>query len=133
MRADANNLLERLGRQDFAYREFADRFAELEPWPLFEALLKDRRLFASARTDTGSTRVVAGGGEHRGAVQADFGPTNPGPAAASQTSFGAASSGPSLFHRYDSAPAEPQPAPQEAQDIRGLLQMLSRAEAGGQA
>ena len=44
MRADAKVLLERLGRSDFRYREFVDRFAELESWPIFEALLKDPRI-----------------------------------------------------------------------------------------
>lgn len=45
MRADARSLLDRLGRSDFAYKEFADRFSDLELWPLFEALLKDPRLY----------------------------------------------------------------------------------------
>lgn len=45
MRADARSLLDRIGRSDFAYKEFADRFSDLELWPLFEALLKDPRLF----------------------------------------------------------------------------------------
>lgn len=45
MRADARSLLDRLGRSDFAYKEFADRFSDLELWPLFEALLKDPRFY----------------------------------------------------------------------------------------
>lgn len=44
MRVDAKALLDRLGKSDFTYREFADRFSELELWPLFEALLRDARL-----------------------------------------------------------------------------------------
>ena len=48
MRSDARNLLQRLGRQEFAYKEFTDRFRDLELWPSFEALLDDRRLFADA-------------------------------------------------------------------------------------
>jgi len=44
MRADARVLLERLGKSDFRYREFVDRFADLESWPIFEALLKDPRI-----------------------------------------------------------------------------------------
>ena len=48
MRADARNLLERLGKQDFAYKEFTDRFSDLELWPVFEALLNDKRLFSGA-------------------------------------------------------------------------------------
>lgn len=46
MRLDARNLLEKLGKNDFAYREFEDRFTELELWPILEALLRDPRLQA---------------------------------------------------------------------------------------
>ncbi|MFC0205121.1 hypothetical protein [Novosphingobium soli] len=46
MRIDARNLLDRLGKNDFAYREFEDRFSELELWPILEALLRDPRLQA---------------------------------------------------------------------------------------
>lgn len=44
MRADARNLLRKLSRSGFRYREFVDRFAELESWPVFEALLRDPRI-----------------------------------------------------------------------------------------
>ncbi len=44
MRADIANLLDRLGRRDFQYREFHDAFADMELWPIFEALLKDERV-----------------------------------------------------------------------------------------
>lgn len=44
MRSDAESLLARLGRQDFRYREFADSFADMELWPIFEALLTDPRV-----------------------------------------------------------------------------------------
>ncbi|WP_257558335.1 hypothetical protein [Sphingobium sp. CFD-2] len=44
MRSDAANLLERLGRRDFRYREFTDNFADMELWPIFEALLTDERI-----------------------------------------------------------------------------------------
>lgn len=46
MRIDARNLLDRLGKNDFAYKEFEDRFTELELWPILEALLRDPRLQA---------------------------------------------------------------------------------------
>lgn len=46
MRIDVKNLLNRLGKQDFAYKEFEDRFSELELWPLLEALLRDPRMQA---------------------------------------------------------------------------------------
>ena len=44
MRSDAETLLARLGRTDFRYREFSDSFADMELWPIFEALLKDERV-----------------------------------------------------------------------------------------
>lgn len=44
MRSDAVNLLARLGRRDFRYREFTDNFADMELWPIFEALLTDERI-----------------------------------------------------------------------------------------
>ena len=44
MRKDAEHLLEKLGRQDFRYQEFVDPFAELELWPIFEALITDERV-----------------------------------------------------------------------------------------
>ena len=41
MRQDARSLLERLGRKEFRYQEFEDPFADMELWPIFEALLRD--------------------------------------------------------------------------------------------
>lgn len=41
MRVDARSLLQRLGKREFVYREFAGRFSELELWPLFDAVLHD--------------------------------------------------------------------------------------------
>ncbi|RKF23102.1 hypothetical protein D6851_00965 [Altericroceibacterium spongiae] len=46
MRSDANSLLQKLSQQSFRYQEFPDAFADLEPWPLFEAMLNDDRLIA---------------------------------------------------------------------------------------
>lgn len=44
MRADIGNLLQRLRQRDFRYREFHDAFADMELWPIFEALLTDERV-----------------------------------------------------------------------------------------
>ena len=44
MRSDAESLLARLGHRDFRYREFADSFADMELWPIFEALRTDPRV-----------------------------------------------------------------------------------------
>ena len=44
MRSDASALLQKLDRQNFDYRQFPDRYADLELWPIFEALLGDPRI-----------------------------------------------------------------------------------------
>ena len=44
MRSDASALLEKLDRKGFDYRQFPDRYADLELWPIFEALLADPRI-----------------------------------------------------------------------------------------
>lgn len=48
MRKDVTALLEKLGRGDFRYQQFADPIADLEPWPLFAALLADDRVVGRA-------------------------------------------------------------------------------------
>lgn len=50
MRADAASLLARLGRRDFRYREFSDSFADMELWPIFEAVLTDPRVVGKPLT-----------------------------------------------------------------------------------
>lgn len=47
MRTDVKTLLGRLGRSQFRYKEFADRFSELETWPVFESVMRDPRVFES--------------------------------------------------------------------------------------
>jgi len=53
MRQDARNLLERLSRKDFKYQQFADPYADMELWPIFQALLTDERVTG---TDTRELR-----------------------------------------------------------------------------
>ncbi len=45
MRSDVKNLLNRLSQSQFRYKEFADRFSDLETWPVFEAVIRDARVF----------------------------------------------------------------------------------------
>ncbi|HZF45752.1 MAG TPA: hypothetical protein VEZ26_05420 [Sphingomonadaceae bacterium] len=120
MRADARVLLERLGKQDFAYKEFADRFADLELWPIFEALLKDQRLFTQSRPDARQ--------EH--APDTDSGAQVIAPAPTVSSS--AVSSMPlsSLFARYE-AEAGQRPTSETQNDVRSLLRQLSEANAKG--
>lgn len=135
MRADARSLLDRLGRSDFAYKEFADRFSDLELWPLFEALLKDPRVFqqeAIAATDAAApTEAVAAPGI---AAARPAGAVPRGPAApAVPSAFGSLAE---LFSRYEAAggaaPHPREPAAREAQDVRAMLRRLSDLDERGE-
>lgn len=59
MRLDVSSLLNRLGRSDFKYKEFTDRFSDLDSWPIFEAVLKDQRVLrhAAANGEASATPV----------------------------------------------------------------------------
>jgi hypothetical protein len=126
MRADAKVLLERLGKSDFRYREFVDRFADLESWPIFEALLKDPRIMpqeeppAMRSGRTGRQPATAGArapsrASSRLPSRALCRWVNPKGGARSPAA-------PSLFGRYG--------RPERAQNIRSLLQRLSDAVEG---
>lgn len=101
MRSDIKTLLDRLGRNDFQYREFADRFSDLETWPIFEAVLKDRRVHQHA-SQTGPVPEVRAADPVQ--VQAPLG-------AALARKYGGGAAG-----------ASTQP-----QDVRSLLAKLSTA------
>jgi hypothetical protein len=122
MRADAKVLLERLGKSDFRYREFVDRFADLESWPIFEALLKDPRIMPQDEVAT-IEAAEPGDGARQPAPRAAPRPVQatlaakPAPAPAEPAA--------SLFGRYG--------RPERAQNIRSLLQRLSDAVEGGDA
>ncbi len=57
MRSDVKTFLERLGKSQFRYKEFADRFSDLETWPVFEAVIRDARIFDRAAAH--SVKAVA--------------------------------------------------------------------------
>jgi len=105
MRSDAANLLNRLGQNNFKYQEFRDNFADMELWPLFEALIRDPRI-------AGDTH---GGEDHtaQSVVEAS-------PAAAPSRPTG-------LFNRYE----EPPVATHKPDDVRSLLRQLGdRVQSG---
>ena len=109
MRIDAKNLLNRLGKNDFSYKEFEDRFNELELWPIFEALLHDPRLQAIDRAD----RLAPVAEEEPEIVEAN----DPQPLSA-------------LFNRYAQGPQTEPEQPEahhvvQTQDIRAMLRHLS--------
>jgi len=123
MRADARSLLDRLGRSDFAYKEFADRFSDLELWPLFEALLKDPRVFqqeaiAGSEAATPTEAVAAPG--IAAARPAGVAPRSPTPPPLPSATASLAD----LFSRYESETAVV-PQASEGQDVRAMLRRLS--------
>lgn len=116
MRIDARNLLDRLGKSDFAYKEFEDRFTDLELWPILEALLRDPRLQA---LDPAVPAKAAPAPERSEAAV----PNSPDQAQPLKT----------LFDRYEQAADAPEvhvPAPSlpHDQDVRGLLRRLSGSD-----
>lgn len=50
MRSDASSLLNKLNQGTLAYRQFDDPLADLELWPVFEALLSDLRVIEGRRS-----------------------------------------------------------------------------------
>lgn len=57
MRQDAQSLLKRLGRTEFRYQEFEDPFADMELWPIFEALLRDADVVGHQAPELRNTEV----------------------------------------------------------------------------
>lgn len=110
MRIDARNLLDRLGKNDFAYKEFEDRFTELELWPILEALLRDPRLQAIDQTETAMPEAASVAPEAAPVEDLAREPIS------------------SLFSRYGAARgAEPSGERRgaQAQDVRAMLRHLS--------
>lgn len=117
MRADAANLLNRLGRNKFRYQEFRDAFADIELWPLFEALIADPRISGSD------------GGFEAATVEAAFADEGDVmPVARTATTRGG------LFGRYEApapAAATPPPPARPQEDVRALLHRLNDRVANG--
>jgi hypothetical protein len=119
MRIDARNLLDRLGRSDFNYKEFEDRFTDLELWPILEALLRDPRLQALDQGEQAPPASSARGGSNT-------------PEQAERAAESVKQPIQVLFSRYEHAPEAVAPSPAAAPadssgDIRALLRRLSAA------
>lgn len=110
MRSDAANLLARLGRRDFRYREFTDNFADMELWPIFEALLTDERIVGKPVSALASRSVE------------DFIPAAKASAPPQPES--------NLFGRYASAQATAAPRT-SSNELGSFLRRLSRDDAEG--
>jgi len=119
MRTDVAILLERLGKRDFHYQEFADRFADVELWPLFETLIRDPRILAPDATEAAplaaSTPAISGASTPQApaAAQAEKALIAP---AGTQAPADLAS----LFARYGGAPED------TPSDVHALLQKLAQ-------
>lgn len=107
MRPDAANLLARLGRRDFRYREFTDNFADMELWPIFEALLTDERIVGKP--------LSALAARNEDIIPAAKAPSVP---QAEQK----------LFDRY--AKEQPAPPRTSSNELRSFLRQLSKDDAG---
>jgi hypothetical protein len=113
MRSDAANLLSRLGQNNFKYQEFRDNFADMELWPLFEALIRDPRI--SGETALAVEKQV----DHPAAFVQPAASRVPVPAPLRPAG---------LFHRYDAAPV----AAGKPDDVRSLLRQLGDRVASGE-
>lgn len=128
MRVDAKSLLTRLGKPELAYREFVDRFSDLELWPIFEALLNDQRL-----------QSIGTAGSPHGLATPTRAPVTQASRDALSRAKGLGVSDTeretlaALFERYGKADAT---APggdsvQSGADVRAILQLLSTLGAEG--
>ena len=126
MRSDAANLLSRLGQTKFRYQEFSDNFADMELWPLFEALIRDSRISGhAARADDGMSLLNERGASERGQAAPQRSPVpQKAPVKAEPRPGG-------LFGRYDDAAFAPRAGDGAQDDIRSLLRKLNdRVEQG---
>ena len=114
MRADVKTLFDRLGKSDFQYRDFGDRFTEVETWPVFEAILRDPRV---QQTVIGNVVVTSREPEPEPAARVH----HPLP-------LGAA-----LSRKYGSQPqnTNAHADQQDPQDVRSLLARISTAVSKG--
>lgn len=116
MRTDVAILLERLGKREFHYQEFADRFADVELWPLFETLIRDPRILtptaAQATEPAAAAAPKASAAPAPSAPQAEKAPLAPAPTAPADLA--------ALFARYGGAPEE------TPSDVHALLQKLAQ-------
>jgi hypothetical protein len=107
MRTDAASLLARLGRTDFRYREFSDAFADMELWPIFEAVLTDENVVGKPLSGLAEKAAEGSASKLRPA------PDLPPPEAPDS---------PSIFQFYGTEPAAVFPPPG---DLRGFLSRLA--------
>lgn len=127
MRKDVANLLAKLGKRDFHYQEFADRFSDVELWPLFETLIHDPRILnAPPAEDHGEVAITANAATTAAppapaATLAAIAPARPESEASGGDAAPASKDLSSLFARYGGQNTEDAPG-----DVHALLQKLAQ-------
>lgn len=121
MRKDVANLLAKLGKREFHYQEFADRFSDVELWPLFETLINDPRILnAPPAQDHGEVAITANAA-HAAAAPAVTPAAQPDSEAPRAEAAPASKDLSSLFARYGGQNTEDAPG-----DVHALLQKLAQ-------
>lgn len=127
MRKDVANLLAKLGKREFHYQEFADRFSDVELWPLFETLIHDPRILnAPPAEDHGEVAITAKAAAATAApapaaTLATIAPARPGGETSGAEPAPASKDLSSLFARYGGQNGEDAPG-----DVHALLQKLAQ-------
>ena len=110
MRSDAASLLARLGRTEFRYREFSDAFADMELWPIFEAVLTDENVVGKPLQGLALKAAANSASKHQ-----------PSP---NLPPHDDAADSPGIFRFYGTEPAAVFPSPPD--DLREFLSHLSQ-------
>ena len=117
MREDVVELLDKLKLTDFRYREFSDSFADMELWPIFEAILSDPNVVGKPH----SLLMERAVNEQQPVPQ----PPEPSVVPVAGRSDTAAG----LFSAYGTPPRESGTRPRG--DLRAFLRRLSAEHTGG--
>ncbi len=107
MRQDARNLLERLNNAGFRYKEFPDSFADMELWPIFEAILRDEQVVGTQASTLPTADIQV-----RRAMERETRSAMP-------------SAKVSLFQQYATEPVAPPPAA-PVEEVLNVRQYFSR-------
>lgn len=124
MRKDVANLLAKLGKREFHYQEFADRFSDVELWPLFETLIHDPRILNAPPAEDNAEAAVTANATPSPAATATLAaiiPARPESETAATEATPAAKDLSNLFARYGGQNAEDAPG-----DVHALLQKLAQ-------
>lgn len=120
MRKDVAILLERLGKREFQYQEFADRFADVELWPLFETLIRDPRILTAEAPEAAAPAAAPAAPTPQAPAQPDASARAEKALTAPTPPLSAPADLAALFARYGGAPED------TPSDVHALLQKLAQ-------